>query len=99
MKVSRYLLPEIPDVLGLLRRQLAVTIGGLDAFVGVDRGRRGCGAPAARRRGQRGGAKRELLRALRAAFVTPLDPEDLFALSRGVDRILKHATDITGRLR
>ena len=29
--------------------------------------------------------------ALRAAFVTPLEPEDLFALSRGIDRILNYA--------
>ena len=34
-------------------------------------------------------AKRELLRALRAAFVTPLEPEDVFALSRSTDWILK----------
>jgi uncharacterized protein Yka (UPF0111/DUF47 family) len=31
--------------------------------------------------------------ALRAAFVTPLDPEDVFALSRGVDWMLNHARD------
>ena len=37
--------------------------------------------------------KRELHRALREAFVTPLEPEDLFALSRGVDRILNQAKD------
>ena len=39
-------------------------------------------------------AKRELLHALRAAFVTPLEPEDLFALSRGIDRLLNHARDL-----
>jgi uncharacterized protein Yka (UPF0111/DUF47 family) len=33
-------------------------------------------------------------RALREAFVTPLEPEDLFALSRGVDRILNQAKDL-----
>lgn len=95
MRVSRYLLPEVPDVLGLLRRQLAVTIGGLDAFVAWTSG--DTGAAHRLRDAEESGevAKRELLRALRAAFVTPLDPEDLFALSRGVDRILKHATDIT----
>jgi uncharacterized protein Yka (UPF0111/DUF47 family) len=39
-------------------------------------------------------AKRELLRQLRAAFVTPIEPEDLFALSRGVDRLLNHSRDL-----
>ena len=44
---------------------------------------------------QRGdAAKRELLSALRAAFVTPMEPEDLFALSRGIDRILNYARDL-----
>ena len=39
-------------------------------------------------------AKRALLGALRAAFVTPLEPEDVFALSRGVDWILDYARDL-----
>jgi uncharacterized protein Yka (UPF0111/DUF47 family) len=37
--------------------------------------------------------KRELHRTLRTAFVTPLEPEDLFALSRGIDRIINQAKD------
>ena len=41
-------------------------------------------------------ARRELLDALRAAFVTPLEPEDAFTLSRGVDRIVGHALDLVG---
>ena len=39
-------------------------------------------------------AKRAVLRALRAALVTPLEPEDVFALSRGVDWILDYARDL-----
>ncbi len=39
-------------------------------------------------------AKRELLGALREAFVTPLEPEDLFTLSRGIDRILNYVRDL-----
>jgi uncharacterized protein Yka (UPF0111/DUF47 family) len=34
------------------------------------------------------------LGALRAAFVTPLEPEDVFALSRGIDWILHYARDL-----
>jgi uncharacterized protein Yka (UPF0111/DUF47 family) len=40
--------------------------------------------------------KYELRDALSIAFVTPLDPEDLFALSRGIDWILNHAKDAIG---
>jgi uncharacterized protein Yka (UPF0111/DUF47 family) len=39
-------------------------------------------------------ARRELHRTLRDAFVTPLEPEDLFALSRGIDRIINQAKDL-----
>jgi uncharacterized protein len=94
MRPGRWFLPETPDVLGLLRRQLAVTIEGVDEFAAWAAGNE----PAARRvrdaepRGD--AAKRELLSALRAAFVTPLEPEDVFALSRGVDWILNYARDL-----
>jgi len=91
---SRWFLPETPDVLGLLRAQVGVTIEGVDAFAAW-----ACGDPSAaqvvrdaERRGD--AAKRTLLGALRAAFVTPLEPEDVFALSRGVDWILNYSRDL-----
>jgi uncharacterized protein Yka (UPF0111/DUF47 family) len=94
MTRARWFLPQTPDVLGLLREQVAVTIEGLDAFA-----RWAGGDPTAaqvvadaERRGD--AAKRALLGALRAAFVTPLEPEDVFALSRGVDWILDYARDL-----
>ena len=93
MKPRRWFLPETPDVLGLLRHQLEVTIESVDAFAAWANGdagrRRPCATP-----GRGGQAKRELLSALRAAFVTPLEPEDVFALSRGVDRIQRHTRDL-----
>jgi uncharacterized protein Yka (UPF0111/DUF47 family) len=90
----RWFLPETPDVLGLLRRQLGVTMEGLDAFTAW-----AAGDPAAAegvRDAERHGdvAKRELLSALREAFVTPMEPEDAFALSRGIDRLLHYAGDL-----
>jgi uncharacterized protein Yka (UPF0111/DUF47 family) len=89
-----WFLPETPDVLGLLRRQVAVTIEGVDAFTAWAGGDTGA-AELVRDAEHRGdAAKRTLLNALRAAFVTPLEPEDLFALSRGVDRILDYTRDI-----
>jgi hypothetical protein len=94
MSRRRWFLPETPDVLGLLRRQVAVTIEGVDSFAAWAGGDTSA-ARAVRDAEHRGdGAKRELLSALRAAFVTPLEPEDVFALSRGVDWILNYARDL-----
>jgi uncharacterized protein Yka (UPF0111/DUF47 family) len=91
---SRWFLPETPDVLGLLRAQVAVTIEGVDAFAMWASGDTSAAERVrdAERRGDV--AKRALLGALRAAFVTPLEPEDLFALSRGIDWILDYARDL-----
>ena len=94
MTLRRWFLPETPDVLGLLRHQVAVTIEGVDAFAAWAAGDAGA-AQSLREAGRDGDvAKRELLTALRAAFVTPLEPEDLFTLSRGIDRILNYTRDI-----
>ena len=76
-------------MLGLLRRQVAVTIDGVDAFAAWAAGD-AAAAQAARRRAPRRRGEAELLNALRAAFVTPLEPEDVFALSRGIDWILDY---------
>ena len=89
----KWFLPETPDVLGLLHAQLAVTIEAMDAF-----GRWADGEATAEQDVRDGehradAAKRELYSALRSAFITPLEPEDLFALSRGIDRIINQAKD------
>jgi uncharacterized protein Yka (UPF0111/DUF47 family) len=94
MSRSHWFLPETPDVLGLLRRQIAVTIEGLDAFVAWANGDASAGAALRDAEHRADTAKRELLGALRAAFVTPLEPEDVFALSRGVDWILDWTRDL-----
>ena len=94
MTRRRWFLPHTPDVLGLLRTQLAVTAEGVDAFRAWSRGDLQ-GADRVRELERRGdAAKRELLGALRAAFVTPLEPEDVFALSRGIDWILNYVRDL-----
>ena len=94
MSRRRWFLPDTPDVLGELRRQVAVTLDGLDAF---ETWARGDAAAAERvRDAERRGdvAKRLLLETLRAAFVLPLEPEDLFTLSTGIDRILNYAKEL-----
>jgi uncharacterized protein Yka (UPF0111/DUF47 family) len=93
MRPGRWFLPNDPDVVGLLARQLAVTTDGMEAFA-----RWAAGEGAAERivrdcAHKADAARRELHAALRTAFVTPLEPEDLYALSRGSDEVLNQAKD------
>jgi uncharacterized protein len=90
----RWFLPASPDVLGMLRGQLAITMQAVDAFAAWAAGDETAAMVLREREHAADAAKRELHRALRAAFVTPLEPEDLFALSRGVDRIVNQAKDL-----
>src|SRR5262245_16038993 len=74
MSRQHWFLPETPDLLGLLRRQVAVTITSLDAFTAWAAGEEQA-ADAVRDAGPEGdAARRELMSALRAAFVAPLEP-------------------------
>jgi uncharacterized protein Yka (UPF0111/DUF47 family) len=84
-------MPETPDVLGLLRAQAAITVEGLDA---LREWANGDGPAADRVRAlehQADDAKGELRDALRRAFTTPLDPEDMFDLSQELDDVLNSA--------
>ena len=94
MSERRWFLPETPDVIGMLREQTAITIEGMDALVAWANGEsvaadrvRDCEHRADER-------KRALRQALTAAFTTPLEPEDLFELSRGLDTALNGAKDL-----
>ncbi|HXG75430.1 MAG TPA: DUF47 family protein [Gaiellaceae bacterium] len=94
MNVRRWFLPEQPDVLGMLRNQLDATRDAVDALVAWARGD-ASQVEVIRSLEHRGDAhKRELERALRTAFTTPLEPEDLYTLSRDVDWILNLAKDL-----
>ena len=94
MRRRSWFLPETPDVLGLLRRQVAVTIDAVDAFATWAAGDVGAGRAVVDTKSEGEAAKRALLSVLRAALVTPLEPEDVFALSRGVDRVLTYTRDL-----
>jgi len=89
----RWFLPETPDVLARLRAQLAITIEGIDAFASWAGGDASAIALIDDAGHRSRVAGRALLDELRTAFVTPLEPEDLFALSRGIGRILEYARD------
>ncbi len=90
----KWFLPSSPDVLAQLRAQVAITIEAMDAFAAWAGGEADAAAVLREREHAADKAKRELHRALRTAFVTPLEPEDLFALSRGVDRLVNQAKDL-----
>jgi uncharacterized protein len=94
VKVQRWFLPESPDVIGMLSRQLDVTTEGVDALVAWARGDRSK-ASVIRSLEHRGDEhKRELERALTTAFTTSLEPEDAYTLSRGIDWILNLSKDL-----
>jgi uncharacterized protein len=93
MKRERWFLPETPDLLGLLRDQLAVTAEGMNAFAAWGAGDETAADTVRSCEHRADDAKRAVREALRTAFVTPLEPEDLFALSRGIDWMLNHAKD------
>jgi uncharacterized protein Yka (UPF0111/DUF47 family) len=96
MKRHRWFLPETPDVLGMLERQAAITVEGMDAFGAWAAGDEAAAEIVRECEHRADTAKHELLDALRVSFVTPVEPEDLFALSRGIDWILNHAKDAVG---
>ena len=90
----RWFLPETPDAIGLLRRQMAVTIEALEGLKAWAEGD-AAAVEIVREAEPRGdAAKRDLLNALREAFILQMEPEDLFTLSRGIDWILDHARDL-----
>lgn len=94
MNVQRWFLPEMPDVIGMLSRQFEVTTEGVDALVEWARGD-SSQADHIRALEHRGDEhKRELEAALTTAFTTPLEPEDLYTLSRGIDWILNLSKDL-----
>jgi uncharacterized protein Yka (UPF0111/DUF47 family) len=96
MKAPRWLLPETPDIVGLLRAQLALTRTGIRGFVAWADGDASRADEVRRVEHQADAAKRALQRALRGALVTPLEPEDVFSLSQGIDWVLNEAKDVIG---
>jgi uncharacterized protein len=99
MTKRRWFLPETPDLVGQLGAQAAITREGLESFAAWAAGDEGAGdaLPEIEHRGDT--SKRALLEQLREAFLTPIEPEDLFALSRGIDWILDYARDLVSEAR
>ena len=88
--------PRVARLLGMLDHHAAIVVEGMDAFAAWAAGDPEAGdrVRACEHRADR--AKRDVITSLRTAFVTPIEPEDLFALSRGMDWVLNHAKDAVG---
>jgi uncharacterized protein len=90
----RWFLPDTPDVVGLLRRQTAVTLEGLQALSRWAAGDADAAQVVRDAKPRGDAAKRDVLNAVREAFILQLEPEDVFTLSRGIDWLLDHARDL-----
>lgn len=87
----RWFLPETPDVLGMLGDQIAITVEGMQALVAWADGDVAAVERLRECEHRADDCKRDLRAALTSAFTTPLEPEDLFELSRDLDRVLNNA--------
>lgn len=91
MKVRRWFLPQSPDVLGLLLEQTAITVDGMAALLAWSNGDTDAAQRLRDCEHRADDRKRALREALSVAFTTPLEPEDIFELSRGLDTVLNGA--------
>jgi uncharacterized protein Yka (UPF0111/DUF47 family) len=94
VKTQRWFLPESPDVLGMLKRQFAVAGEGVDALVAWAHGDPSKASAVTRLEHEGDERRRELEVALRTAFTTPYEPEDLYTLSRGIEWVLNLSKDL-----
>ena len=94
MKTQRWFLPDSPDMIGMLRQQFSVTGEGVDALVAWAHGDESKADVVRGLEHEGDEHKRKLEAALTTAFTTPLEPEDLYTLSRGIDWILNLSKDL-----
>jgi len=86
---ARWFLPETPDVIGMLRRQADISAEGMAAFAEWAGGNNARDVRVAEH--QCDEVRRGLVDAVSEAFTTPLQPEDLFQLSRDLDKVINGA--------
>jgi uncharacterized protein Yka (UPF0111/DUF47 family) len=89
--MKRWFLPYSPDLLGMLLEQSEITLNGIDAFVRWSSGEVEQNEAVRRFEHDADLARRTVLKELRAAFSTPLDPEDIYELSERLDEVLNGA--------
>lgn len=92
----RWFLPANPDVIGQLTAQSKLTADAGAELAAWAAGEAVDGELLRRLEHEADTCKRELRRSLSEAFTTPLDPEDIFELSRGLDEIVNEAKNLVG---
>jgi uncharacterized protein Yka (UPF0111/DUF47 family) len=98
MSKRRWFLPESPDLLGLLREQVVITMEGMEALVAWAGGDAAAGDTVRACEHRADDTKRVLWRELRDAFSPPIDAEDLYTLSANLDEVLNAAKDLVREL-
>jgi uncharacterized protein Yka (UPF0111/DUF47 family) len=91
---KKWFLPQSIDLLGMLCEQMSLTATGMDAFVQWANGDAAAERAVRDVEHQADEKKRALWMALRDAFTTPIDAEDLYTLSALLDTVLNGAKDI-----
>lgn len=91
---KHWFLPNTPDVLATLGRQVDVTVAGLGAFAAWAHGDVDSAHTVRKSEHAADAVRRELAGELRSAFSTPLPQEDLFALSQLLDAVLNRAKNV-----
>jgi uncharacterized protein Yka (UPF0111/DUF47 family) len=88
-----WLLPENPDVLGMLRAQAATTVEAMAALVDWAAGSADAAGRLRELEHAADDQKRSLRLALRETFITPIGHEDVYVLSDRLDAVLTSAKD------
>lgn len=92
-KRGRWFLPDTPDVIGMLQQQADVTAAGMTAFAAWAAGDASRAQEVREAEHACDDLRHQLVDAVREAFTTPLEPEDLFQLSRDLDKVINGAKD------
>lgn len=91
MSSTRWFLPETPDVIGMLQQQADITVRGMDAFADWAGGNIPRAEDVRVAEHECDEVRRALVDSVSEAFTTPLPPEDLFQLSRDLDKVINGA--------
>ena len=94
MSRKHWFVPEDSNVVVLLGRQIDATLHGLDALAHWAGGDASAAAEVRATEALGDAAKQEVLTEVTDSFVTPIEPEDLFALSQGIDSLLNRSRDL-----
>lgn len=92
--MSRWFLPDAPDLLGLLGQQGTVTVAGIDAYAAWANGDLAQQEAVRANEHDADLARRAVLDAVRRAFVTPVPPEDIYELAERLDEVMNGAKDL-----